>query len=226
MTIVNLGPDLGDFADTAAAIDHLDLVVSIDTSVAHLAGAMGKPVYLLLPQPADWRWLRHRSDSPWYPTMRLMRQETPGEWALPMTQAARGIDTLARSLALARSAPGASGLAGGAAHFHKRGDTVEATLFYQRLLREHPDHPEGLHGLGLLAYQAGNPERAVDLIGRAAALSPAVDRYHYHLGLALAAVQRHDAAEKAFSVAYALSPGWEDARVNRERARRQMETRR
>ena len=226
MTIVNLGPDLGDFADTAAAIDHLDLVVSIDTSVAHLAGAMGKPVYLLLPQPADWRWLRHRSDSPWYPTMRLMRQETPGEWALPMTQAARGIDTLARSLALARSAPGASGLAGGAAHFHKRGDTVEATLFYQRLLREHPDHPEGLHGLGLLAYQAGNPERAVDLIGRAAALSPAVDRYHYHLGLALAAVQRHDAAGKAFSVAYALSPGWEDARVNRERARRQMETRR
>ena len=78
MTIDNLGPEFGDFADTAAAIAHLDLVVSIDTSVAHLAGAMGKPVYLLLPHVPDWRWLLDRTTSPWYPTMRLMRQESPG----------------------------------------------------------------------------------------------------------------------------------------------------
>jgi tetratricopeptide (TPR) repeat protein len=222
MTIVNLGPHMEDFADTAAAIDHLDLVVSIDTSVAHLAGAMGKPVYLLLPQPADWRWLERRTDSPWYPTMRLMRQETPGEWAAPMTQAARAIDTLARALVLARSAPGDAGLAAAAAHFHKLGDAVEATLFYQRLLREHPDHPEGLHGLGLLAYQAGNAERAIGLIGRAAELSPAVDRYHYHLGLALASMRRLEDAEPAFAHAQRLSPEWADARVNLEWVRRQL----
>jgi len=70
-----------DFADTAAAIMNLDLVITVDTSVAHLAGALGKPVWLLLSSIADWRWLREREDSPWYPTMRLFRQKTPGAWA-------------------------------------------------------------------------------------------------------------------------------------------------
>jgi tetratricopeptide (TPR) repeat protein len=70
-----------DFADTAAIIETLDLVVSIDTSVAHLAGAMGKPCWTLLPaHRCDWRWLRERSDSPWYPTMRLYRQDQPHDW--------------------------------------------------------------------------------------------------------------------------------------------------
>jgi len=76
----NLGAELADFSDTAAAMAHMDLVISIDTSVAHLAGAMGKPVWLLLAYAADWRWFLERSDSPWYPTMRLFRQIQPGDW--------------------------------------------------------------------------------------------------------------------------------------------------
>jgi tetratricopeptide (TPR) repeat protein len=73
---------VADFADTAAIVEQLDLVISIDTSVAHLAGAMGKPCWTLLPRlHSDWRWLRDRSDSPWYPTMRLYRQATPFDWA-------------------------------------------------------------------------------------------------------------------------------------------------
>jgi tetratricopeptide (TPR) repeat protein len=70
-----------DFADTAAVIANLDLVITIDTSVAHLAGAMAKPVWVLLPFAADWRWLGEREDSPWYPTMRLFRQRRAGDWA-------------------------------------------------------------------------------------------------------------------------------------------------
>ncbi len=79
--VENLGPELHDYGDTAAAISHLDLVLSVDTSVAHLAGAMGKPVWLMLPKAADWRWLEDREDSPWYPTMRLFRQRVQGEWS-------------------------------------------------------------------------------------------------------------------------------------------------
>ena len=78
--IFDLGKDLGDFADTAAAVGQLDLVITVDTSVAHLAGALGTPVWTLLPWVPDWRWLLDRDDSPWYPTMRLFRQPAAGDW--------------------------------------------------------------------------------------------------------------------------------------------------
>jgi hypothetical protein len=78
---VQFGDDLHDFADTAAAIAQFDLVISVDTSVVHLAGALGKPVWILLPYiGVDWRWLLDRADSPWYPTARLFRQLAPGDW--------------------------------------------------------------------------------------------------------------------------------------------------
>ena len=70
----------GPFMDTAAVMQQLNLVVSVDTSVAHCAGALGIPVWVALPFAADWRWLWHRADTPWYPTMRLFRQQKPGEW--------------------------------------------------------------------------------------------------------------------------------------------------
>src|SRR5262249_6496549 len=72
--------EIADFADTAALIACCDLVISIDTSVAHLAGAMGKPVWVLLPYVPDWRWLLDREDNPWYPTARLFRQRRFGDW--------------------------------------------------------------------------------------------------------------------------------------------------
>jgi hypothetical protein len=78
--LIDLAPELKDFADTAAAIANLDLVIGVDTSVVHLAGALGKPAWVLVPQVPDWRWLLAREDSPWYPTLRLFRQETDGDW--------------------------------------------------------------------------------------------------------------------------------------------------
>ncbi|MCC6194790.1 MAG: tetratricopeptide repeat protein [Burkholderiales bacterium] len=79
-TMLNLGPELADFADTAAVIDGLDLVICVDTAVAHLAGAMGKPVWLMIPTVADFRWMQDREDSPWYPTMRIFRQASKDDW--------------------------------------------------------------------------------------------------------------------------------------------------
>ena len=76
----HFGEALRDFGDTAALCGLLDLVVCVDTSVAHLAGALGRPVWTLLPHNADWRWLLDRDDSPWYPGMRLMRQRRTGDW--------------------------------------------------------------------------------------------------------------------------------------------------
>jgi hypothetical protein len=78
--VTDLAPSLNDFADTAAAICALDLIICVDTSVAHLAAALGKQVELLLPCNPDWRWLLYRSDSPWYPTIRIHRQKSHGDW--------------------------------------------------------------------------------------------------------------------------------------------------
>ena len=78
--VIEAGPELAGFDDTAALVAALDLVISIDTAVAHLAGALGKSVWIMLPYAADWRWLIEREDSPWYPTARLCRQPRPGDW--------------------------------------------------------------------------------------------------------------------------------------------------
>ncbi len=84
--LLPLGREPRDFADTAAVLANLDLVISVDTSVAHVAGALGRPVWLLLPFAPAWRWMLDRDDSPWYPTMRLFRQPRPKDWAAVIAQ--------------------------------------------------------------------------------------------------------------------------------------------
>lgn len=80
LAALDLGHELGEFDDTAALIQSLDLVISVDTSIAHLAGALGQRIWTLLAYAPDWRWMLERGDSPWYPTMRLFRQPGPGDW--------------------------------------------------------------------------------------------------------------------------------------------------
>jgi ADP-heptose:LPS heptosyltransferase len=81
MKVEDLSGELTDFAETAAAISALDLVIAVDTSVVHVAGALGKHVWVLLAFMPDWRWMLERSDTPWYPTMRFFRQKSRGDWA-------------------------------------------------------------------------------------------------------------------------------------------------
>jgi len=80
MRLIDYTSQFQDFADTAALVAQLDLVITVDTAAAHLAGAMGKPVWIMLPFAGGWRWLTDRIDSPWYPTARLFRQPAPGDW--------------------------------------------------------------------------------------------------------------------------------------------------
>ncbi len=91
MSLIDFTSDLHDFVETAALITNLDLVICVDTSIAHLAGAIGKPVWLLLPHAPDWRWMLNRTDTPWYPTMRLFRQPSPGDWPAVMADVTRAL---------------------------------------------------------------------------------------------------------------------------------------
>ncbi len=79
--LINLGVEIDNFGDSAAIIEHLDLVITVDTAIGHLTGAMGKPAWIMLPYAPDWRWLRERTDTPWYPDVRLFRPAAPKDWA-------------------------------------------------------------------------------------------------------------------------------------------------
>lgn len=110
--VVDLAEQIKDFTDTAAIIEQLDLVICVDTSVAHLAGALGRPVWLLLPGYSDWRWFADRQDSPWYPTMKIFRQRGWLQWPVLMQQVACDLG----ELVVARS-------------FHSLGQSTELTFF-------------------------------------------------------------------------------------------------
>ncbi len=95
--LIHLDAELHDFTDTAAAIAQLDLVIAVDTAVAHLAGALGRPVWILLSKASDWRWLKDRTDSPWYPSARLFRQSALGDWNEVLTQVCHGLEEIVAS---------------------------------------------------------------------------------------------------------------------------------
>jgi tetratricopeptide (TPR) repeat protein len=97
MNLIDLSEKIADFADTAGLLAHLDLLITVDTAAAHLAGAMGKPVWVLIPHRSDFRWLLDREDSPWYPSMRLFRQGLDADWQMPIRRIADQLKTLAQS---------------------------------------------------------------------------------------------------------------------------------
>lgn len=109
MSVTTLGPQFNggpdNFVDTAAVIQNLDLTISVDTSVAHVAGALGLPVWLILDAVNDWRWMQKRKDTPWYPTMRLFRQNTTGEWGEVIDRVAREVAKLASAKIAAAPRP-------------------------------------------------------------------------------------------------------------------------
>ena len=90
---VDVTGELSDFADTAAVVSALDHVVTVDTAVAHLAASLGRPTHLMLPFNGDYRWLLDRADSPWYPSLRVYRQPTPGDWAAVVAAVAAALRT-------------------------------------------------------------------------------------------------------------------------------------
>jgi len=88
---LDLAAELTDFSETGAVIRNLDLVIAVDTAVVHLAGAIGAQAWVLVPEPADWRWLLNRADSPWYPTLQLFRQDRAAAWAPVLADVAKAL---------------------------------------------------------------------------------------------------------------------------------------
>ncbi|MDH5571342.1 MAG: tetratricopeptide repeat protein [Gammaproteobacteria bacterium] len=205
---VDMTEQLNDLTDTAALIASLDLVISVDTCVAHLAGAMGCPVWILVPANPDWRWLLEREDSPWYPSMRLYRQITLGDWG-PVIQRIshdlqnrvtnRSTETSLASTEISieinntddsqikydrddsREESTTAAIQVAIQH-HQSGQLREAEIIYERVLANEPDNIDANHLLGVIASQLGNNDRAIKLLQKSVVLNPEFAQAHNNLG--------------------------------------------
>lgn len=173
--LVVIGEQFDDFSDTAAAISTLDLIITVDTSVAHLAGALGKPVWILIPPAADWRWLHDRADSPWYPTARLYRRSYQAKWDVVIQQVIHDLT----EVHLPADPPAPMDLVAvptealkAAAILHNNGQLEDAIAIYRGVLQIDPNNFDANHLLGIACRSQGNFAEADESIHRALKARP------------------------------------------------------
>jgi protein O-GlcNAc transferase len=218
MRILNLGDDFKDFTDTAGAIANLDLVISIDTSVAHLAGAMGKPVWVLLPHVADWRWFLDRTDSPWYPTMRLFRQTAKGDWH----EVIRCVLAELKMMAENQMHVELSGPKSDSAKLHynqgnrffDRNNLAEAISCYKKALEVRPDYFEAVFNLAKAHQERGNLEKAISRYQEATKLKPDLFQAYFNLGILFQESRHFQKAISFYEKALAAKPEFAEALNN------------
>ena len=223
LPILALGSEVSDFADTAAIIEQLDLVICVDTSVAHLAGALGKPCWVLLPaNTTDWRWLRERDDSPWYPSLRLFRQQTQGDWQTviaKVTEALRAFKSDAMKTAAdhnvkntlpaeATQRPAAAKIEPHVAH----GELEAAVKLCRSILEMQPNNPEANHSMGGMAARMGQHTSALPYFEAALAADPANRKYWLDYIDALIQSGQREEAQK--QLAFARQHGLQGAEVD------------
>src|SRR5262249_31850838 len=173
--VADLSGELTDFGETAAAVANLDLVISADTVLVHLAGALGKPVWTMLPFAPDWRWLTARSDSPWYPSMRLFRQPRHGDWDGVVAAVRQAlVDRIGGAPQRPDRARRAEYVALVAAanehHQAKRHGECETAL--RRALDIDPSNASALHVLALTRHALDDKPEAIELMHKAIAREP------------------------------------------------------
>ena len=216
------GQDLKDFSETAALCELMDLVISVDTSVAHLAAALGQDTWVLLPYVPDWRWLLDRDDSPWYGCVRLFRQEADRSWsrvleqvgrlllkdkrllrsdeAFPLTQ--QPLQSKAkRSLKDDEAQQFELGL-----RLHQQGQLPQAKEIYEKVLSANPLHFDAIQNLGVIALTSNQPELACRLIRQALVINPLSADAHFNFGLAAHANKKPLSAIESFDQALAIHP--------------------
>jgi tetratricopeptide (TPR) repeat protein/glycosyltransferase involved in cell wall biosynthesis len=209
-SVIDLSDNLNDFADTAAVISQLDLVICVDTAVAHLAGALGKPVWILLSFMPDWRWMLAREDSPWYPTVRLFRQSKPGDWDGVGDRLKTALQELIPTLTEAK--PSSSAIAEIDVQFYiakalqKQGNKAAAAARYQQVIAASPNHAEAHSYLGYLKQENGQIAEAISHYKQALAINPNQGETHLYLGCALEEQARVAEAIDCYTKAIQLSP--------------------
>ena len=210
------GDRLNDFDETAAAIHHLDLIVSVDTATAHLAGAMGKPVWILLPYSSDWRWLRRRQDSPWYPTARLFRQPEVGDWRSV-------IGILKSELVVAHheyrrkcvdSHRQVQELFDQGLAQHRELQLKQAISCYRGALSLAPNLDEAYRNMGLAYYQSGDLNHAAQSYRRSLEIRPDSVDMLLSLGAIYTQMGRFCEAERLFCNALNVDPDNESVHYN------------
>jgi predicted O-linked N-acetylglucosamine transferase (SPINDLY family)/ADP-heptose:LPS heptosyltransferase len=217
------GEQINDFADTAALCALMDVVISVDTSVAHLAAAMGKPTWIILPHHnSDWRWLLNRDDSPWYPTVRLFRQKRHADWRDVIEQLQRELIKLPTldqaAIAVSQQSQPIQyevDLFPQAFALHRQEQIEQAEVLYEALLKQQPQHVDALHFLGVLLNQRGQSQRAVDLISQALKINSDNAAAHSNLGLALHALKRYEEAIASYDKVLNIKPDNAEAYYNR-----------
>ncbi|ACH40740.1 TPR domain protein [Citrifermentans bemidjiense Bem] len=216
-SLIDFTPSIADFGDTSALIAQLDLVVSIDTSVAHLAGALAKPVWLLLPKAGDYRWLTEREDSPWYPTMRLFRQKLQGEWGEVIERVKGELEEAAwgflEKAALAQPFNGRRHCLCGLFLSYKKRER-EATVRYSKAAQLMPGSWEPHYALACSLQQLTRLAEAKESLLAALALEPRLSLLHEALGILCQMQDDPEGAARAYREALALDPDAVKARYN------------
>ncbi len=158
--ITDLTAHLSDFVETAALINCLDLVITVDTSVAHLSAALGRPTWILLPYTPDYRWLLDRDDSPWYPTARLFRQTETRDYIDVLDRVRSELATLIEARLTDAAIPAAFYEAG--LRHRRAGRPLDAQNCCQQALELDPGHADSLHLIGLLCLDAQQHDHALE----------------------------------------------------------------
>jgi predicted O-linked N-acetylglucosamine transferase (SPINDLY family)/ADP-heptose:LPS heptosyltransferase len=211
-SIADLSDALTDFAETAAAISALDLVITVDTAVAHLAGVLAKPVWVLLPFVPDWRWLIGRDDSPYYPTARLFRQPTRGDWDSVALRVRRALDE--RTGAPAAPTRAVEQLLADAQSSLNAGQNEAAERALTAAVTADPTLARAWHRLALIAQGRADHLGAAAMFRRALALEPGGADVHNNLGVSLGALGESEEAIACYRRALALRPDYAKACLN------------
>ncbi len=185
MKLVDFSRELVDFTETAALIANLDLVISVDTAVAHLAGAMGKPVWVILPEDLDWRWLQGHSDTPWYPSMRLFCQERENGWVGVIQRVKTALEQRLAQRIVNDAQFDIEACYEHGAQLKESGDLAGAECCFRRILEQYPDLPDPQHSLGVVLQMEGRPREAIEHYKAAIALDPGFVQARYNLANAL-----------------------------------------